>query len=109
MFCDLDKTIVVAGSKKIAQDTSKSGLPVLRNTPVLKWFVSEDRDSTTETRLLILACPRLVKSNPDVQIEIPLDQETAGTLRDAQTDNKVREEENKKHSGWLNWLNWFDW
>lgn len=109
VFCDLDKTIVVAGSKKIAQDTSKSGLPVLRNTPVLKWFVAEDRDSTTETRLLILACPRLVKSNPDVQIEIPLDQQTAGTLRDAQTDNQTREEENKKHSGWLNWLNWFDW
>ena len=76
---------------------------------MLKWFVAEDRDSTTETRLLILACPRLVKSNPDVQIEIPLDQETAGTLRDAQTDNQTREEENKKHSGWLNWLNWFDW
>lgn len=109
VFCDLDKTIVIAGSKKIGQDTSKSGLPVLRNTPVLKWFVSEDRDSTTETRLLILACPRLVKFNPDVQIDIPLDQETAPTYRDAKTDNQTREEENKKHSGWLNWLNWFDW
>ena len=109
VLCDLDKTIVVAGSKKIAQDTGKSGLPVLRNTPVLKWFVSEDNDSTTETRLLVLACPRLMKYNPDVQIDIPLEMDTASTYQDAQKDNKVRQEEEKKHSGWLNWLNWFDW
>ena len=109
VLCDLDKTIVVAGSKKIAQDTSKSGLPVLRNTPVLKWFVAEDRDSTTETRLLILACPRLMKFNPDVQIDIPLEMETAPTYDEAKKDNKERQEEEKRHSGWLNWLNWFDW
>ena len=109
MLCDLDKTIVVAGSKKIAQDTGKSGLPVLRNTPVLKWFVAEDKDSTTETRLLILACPRLMKYNPDVQIDIPLEMETTQTYEDAKKDNKDRQEEEKKHSGWLNWLNWFDW
>ena len=109
VFCDLNKTIVIAGSKKIAQDTSKSGLPILRNTPVLKWFVSEDRDATTDSRLLILACPRLVKFNPDVQINIPLEKETAPTYRDAKRDNKVRQEEGKRYRGWLSWLNWFSW
>lgn len=107
VFCDLDKTIVIAGSNKIGQDTSKSGLPILRNTPVLKWFVSGDTNSQTETKLLILACPRLVKYNPDVQINIPLDQTTAPTYRDAKRDNKVRQEESKRYRGWLNWLNWF--
>ena len=109
VFCDLDKTIVIAGSNKIAQDTSKSGLPVLRNTPVLKWFVSEDRNSQTETKLLVLACPRLVKFNPDVQINIPLEDTTAPTYRDAKRDNLVRQEEGKRYRGWLSWLNWFAW
>ncbi len=109
VFCDLNKTIVVAGSKKIAQDTQKSGLPILRNTPVLKWFVSEDANSQTDTSLLILACPRLVKSNPDVQINIPLEEETAPTYREAKRDNEVRIEEEKRYRGWLSWLNWFTW
>ena len=82
---------------------------MLRNTPVLKWFVSEDRNSTTETRLLVLACPRLQKYNPDTEINIPVSDQTATTYRDAQKDNKDRKEEEKEHSGWLNWLNWFDW
>lgn len=109
VFCDLNKTIVIAGSKKISQDTGKSGLPILRNTPVLKWFVSEDGDSKTESRLLILACPRLVKFNPDVQIDIPLDQETAPAYREARRDNNERIEEKKRYRGWLSWLNWFSW
>lgn len=109
VFCDLNKTIVIAGSRKIAQDTSRSGLPVLRNTPVLQWFVSEDRNSSSDSRLLILACPRLVKFNPDVQINIPLEQETAPTYRDARRDNLEREEENQRYRGWLSWLNWFCW
>ena len=109
VFCDLDKTIVIAGSNKIGQDTSKSGLPVLRNTPVLKWFVSEDRNSQTETKLLVLACPRLVKFNPDVQINIPLEETTAPAYRDAKRDNVVRQEDGKRYRGWLSWLNWFSW
>ena len=109
VFCDLEKTIVIAGSNKIAQDTSKSGLPVLRNTPVLKWFVSEDRDTQSEIKLLVLACPRLVKFNPDVQINIPLDVTTAPVYRDAKRDNVVRQEEGKRYRGWLGWLNWFAW
>ena len=109
VFCDLDKTIVIAGSNKIGQDTSKSGLPVLRNTPVLKWFVSEDRNSQTETKLLVLACPRLVKFNPDVQINIPLEETTAPAYRDAKRDNVVRQDEGKRYRGWLSWLNWFSW
>ena len=109
VICDLNKTIVLAGSNKIVQDTSKSGLPVLRNTPVLKWFVSEDVNSQTETKLLVLACPRLVKFNPDVQINIPLEETTAPAYRDGKRDNRVRQEENKRYRGALGWLNWFSW
>ena len=109
VFCDLNKTIVIAGSHKITQDTSKSGLPILRNVPVLKWFVSEDNNSETATKLLILACPRLERLNPDVQIDIPLDTTTAPTYHEAQKDNVERQEESKRYRGWLSWLNWFVW
>ena len=109
VLCDLDKTVVVAGSRKISQLTQKSGLPILRNTPVLNWFVSGDVDSENDTRLLILACPRLVKFNPDVQIDIPLEQETTPVYRNARRDNNERIEEEKRYRGWLSWLNWFCW
>ena len=109
VLCDLDKTVVIAGSRKIEQQTKKSGLPILRNTPVLNWFVSADNDSENTTRLLVLACPRLVKFNPDVQINIPLEQETAPTYRDAKRNNNERIEEEKRYRGWLSWLNWFSW
>ena len=102
VYVDLDKTIILAGSKKIAQDTSKSGVPGLRHVPVLNWFVAQDAGSKENTSLLILVCPRLQKTNNDVQIEIPLSEEYSGeTKKKAETDNKQTiKEENKKKSFW---------
>lgn len=102
VYVDLDKTIILAGSRKISQDTSKSGLPVLRQIPVLNWFVSEDGKNKEQTSLLILACPRLVKYNDDVQIEIPLSEEFSGdTKKTGETDtSKTIKEQNKKKSFW---------
>lgn len=109
VFCDLGKTLAVAGGKKLMESTAKSGLPVLRNTPVLQWFVSGDSNSGSGTRLLILVCPRLASHNPDVQIEIPLEQETATTKKDAEETNAERIEKKKKFQGALYFLNWFVW
>lgn len=109
IFCDLDKTLVVAGSQKIAQSTGRSGLPVLRNTPVLKWFVSEDKSNKSDMRLLILACPRIAKYNSDTQIEIPIEQTTAPTYREAKQDVKELENEKKKKEGKSGIRGWFSW
>lgn len=110
VFCDLDKTIAIAGSERIAQETQQSGLPILRNTPVLNWFVSEHGDMKQASRLLVLVCPRLVKSDAAPQIEIPLDQETASTYPSAQKDTKQElEDRNRTHTGFWSWLNWFNW
>jgi len=109
IYCDLDKTIVLAGSKKMMENTTRSGLPILRNTPVIKWFVAGDNESYTETRLLILISPRLIKNNPEAQITIPLDQETKTTYNDSKRSNEERIEEKKAFSGLLYWLNWFVW
>ena len=110
MFCELNKTIAIAGSKRIAQETQQSGLPILRNTPVLNWFVSEHGDMKQASQLLVLVCPRLVKGDATPQIEIPLDQETSNTYPAAQKDTKQElEDRNKKHTGFWSWLDWFNW
>ncbi|MBO4345195.1 MAG: hypothetical protein J5833_05540 [Victivallales bacterium] len=102
VYVDLDKTVILAGSRKIAQETSKSGLPFLRNAPVLSWFVAQDSGSKDTTSLLILVCPRLSKPNADVQIEIPLSEELSGdTKKKGETDTKETiKEQNKKKSFW---------
>ena len=109
VFCDLDKTIAVAGAKKLMESTAKSGLPILRNTPVLQWFVSGNSNSGSNTRLLILVSPRLATHNPNVQIDIPLEQQTAPTLQESQETNDDRIERKKKYHGALYFLNWFVW
>lgn len=109
VFCDLNKTLAVAGAKKLMETTAKSGLPILRNTPVLQWFVSGDANSGSETRLLILIAPRLATHNPNVQIDLPLEQETAPTLKESQETNDERIERKKKYHGALYFMNWFVW
>ena len=103
--CGLNKTVVLAGSRKIAQSAEKSGLPVLRNTPVLKWFVSEDGKNKSETRLLILACPRLASADNAVEIEIPVSQETAPTYNEAKGDLKEDIKKKDEEKAW--YKRWF--
>lgn len=109
VFCDLGKTLAVAGGKKLMESTSRSGLPVLRNTPVLQWFVAGDSNSKSETRLLILVSPRIATHNPEVQLEIPLEQETGKIKKEAEDTNAERIEKEKKFHGALYFLNWFVW
>ena len=109
VVCDLDNTIVLGGYKKIVQDTAKSGLPILRNMPVLKWFVAQDSDSKQEFNLLILACPRLQKDDPGRKIALPVIDTVTPAAKDAQHDNKTVAEQKKRYRGWLSWLNWFCW
>ncbi len=109
VVCDLENTIVLGGYKKIVQDTAKSGLPVLRNTPVLKWFVSQDSDNQQEFDLLILACPRIQKNDTSRKIALPVVDTVTHVVEDAKTDNKTVIEREKRYRGWLYWLNWFSW
>lgn len=109
VVCDLENTIVLGGYKKIVQDTAKSGLPVLRNTPVLKWFVSQDTDNQQEFNLLILACPRLQKQDANRKIALPVIDTITPATEDARYDNKTVIEQQKRYRGWLSWLNWFCW
>ncbi|MEI6646087.1 MAG: hypothetical protein WCP12_08615 [bacterium] len=107
VICDMNKTVVLGGLKDLVEGTSKSGLPILRNTPILQWFVAEDGTSMSDMQLLILLSPR-VQTN-DTQIKLPPSAETANTLEKAEKTNKETIDEGKRFHGFWVWLNWFCW
>jgi len=107
VVCDMNKTVVLGGLKDLTEGTSKEGLPILRNTPILSWFVAEDATSKSDMQLLILVSPR-VQTN-DVQIKLPPSAETANTLDKAEKTNKQTLREEKRFHGFWYWLNWFAW
>ena len=105
VYCDLDKTLVVAGSRKLSQGIGQSGLPILRNIPVVKWFVANDSGNKEETRLLILVCPRIASASQETQIEIPLTEETKGAYAEGRGDLQKDEAERKAKLPW--YKRWF--
>ena len=103
--CDLDKTLVLAGSKKISQDVQRSGLPVLRNTPVLKWFVATDSGNKNDTRLVILVCPRISGGANNVEIEVPLQAESGDVYKTGTGDLNEKVEKERAEKPW--YKRWF--
>lgn len=106
---DIDKTAIIGGFREVTQNISKNGLPILRNTPVLQWFVGSEEQGIQKADLLVIVCPRVYKDVKGVEIDIPLTQQLAPTVKDAKMTNKEYKESQKKYSGWLYWLNWFVW
>ena len=105
VYCDLNKTLVLAGSKKISQGLSNSGLPGLRNFPVLKWFVAQEGGSKSDTRLVILVCPRLAGQATDVEIEVPLEADSADVYKTGTGDLKEKKEAEDAAKPW--YKRWF--
>jgi type II secretory pathway component GspD/PulD (secretin) len=107
VICEMNKTVVLGGLKDLVEGTSKAGLPILRNTPILQWFVSESGNAQSDMQLLILISPR-VQTN-DTQIKIPPSALTANTLEKAEKTNAQTIKEEKRYHGFWTWLNWFCW
>ena len=105
VYCELGKTLVLAGSKKISQDVQRSGLPILRNTPVLKWFVASDTENKNDSRLVILVCPRVAGSGDNVEIEVPLEAESAEVYKTGSGDLKEKVEQERAEKPW--YQRWF--
>ena len=106
---EFDKTAIVGGFKDVTRNIGNAGLPILRNTPVVQWFVGEQKDNEQKSDLLILACPRVYQDSNEVQIEIPVTKQVSPIAKDINKTNSEYKEEQKKYSGWLYWLNWFVW
>jgi Flp pilus assembly secretin CpaC len=103
VICGLDETVALAGMKEITEGTTgPNGLPYIRKIPVLSWFVSQKGEQFKDAQLLVLVSPRV--ATQDVSIKIPASAETADTLDQAETPNKIRieakEAEDKKTKPW---------
>lgn len=108
----LGKTVAVAGYEYVFEQTvPPSGIPVLRNVPILSWFTSSKSNDYKEYSLLLLVSIRQV----DVESEAPMVENTPmkDITYDANRPNSDRikdeEEKNKKFRGCWTPLNWFTW
>ena len=81
---EFDKTAIIGGFKDITRSISNDGMPVLRNTPVVQWFVSQRNDSELTSDLLILVSPRV---SSDTEVEIPVNRNPENTVRESQQSN----------------------
>ena len=55
---DTDQTLIMSGLSQKERRTGASGVPVLRDIPVLKWFFSSRSEVEVETSVIILLTPR---------------------------------------------------
>jgi hypothetical protein len=108
--CQIGRTTLVSGfMDMVDKRTPPSGLPFLRSTPMLNWFVADSGKEVTDRRLVIMICPEIVDSTqdakPDVNKEINIRVQDQAA-KDTEQVEKERKAE-KGFSGFWSWLNWF--
>ena len=90
---------------------SPSGIPYLRNTPLLSWFVSDSGHDISDRRLVFMVCPELIdnttgeKINTKAEIDLPVTVEGAKTTE--QREKETLEKQYPFGGGLWNPLNWF--
>lgn len=104
----LGKTTLIGGFKDLVdRNTPPSGLPFLRNTPIMNWFVADSGKSVTDRRLVMLVCPEIVDNTqdakPDVEREINIRVQDQGS----KTTDEVLESRKAKGGFWTRIANWF--
>jgi type IV pilus assembly protein PilQ len=59
-------TVIIGGIKKTLNDFSDSGIPVLKDIPVLGWFFGKKSRAQTKTELIIFIKPEIVQLEPKI-------------------------------------------
>ena len=103
----IGRTTFLGGVKMIDDDrVSPSGLPILRNTPMLNWFVADSGTEISDRRLVIMVCPEIIDGSRDGSLKADEEVNIPVTTEGVKTTEQ-REEEKKPFSGFWYWLNWF--
>ena len=104
----LGRTTFLGGIKMIDENRiSPSGLPFLRNTPILNWFVAESGTELNDKRLVIMICPEIVDNTREGNLETQAEIDVPVVTEGAKTTEQ-REDEKRPHEGGMwNPLNWF--
>ena len=105
--CKLGKTTLVSGFAQLLDaNTPARGFPILRNTPLLQWFVAESGKEVSDRRLVMMICPEIVDMSKDGVIDVDREINIPVTTEAVKpTDQRL--EERKPHTGFWSWLNWF--
>ena len=108
LILPLGKTTFIGGVKMLDENrTSPSGLPFLRNTPLLNWFVADSGNEVNDNRLVIMICPEIIDNSTGEKIDSVKEIDIPVTTEGAKTTEQ-REDEKRPFSGGLwNPLNWF--
>lgn len=107
--CPLGRTTLLSGFGQLMDARALKGFPVLRNVPLLSWFVASNGKEMSDRRLIIMVCPEILDPSQagtiDVENDITIPVQTEG---EKPTEQRV-EERTKKYHGFWSWLNWFCW
>ena len=105
LSCHLGKTTLIGGFSKLLEGESPaSGLPIARNVPILKWFVSDSGRESTDRRLVMMICPEIVEDEMDAAIDCS---RLESTVEDVKSPIEVTLESRKRFKGFWSFLNWF--
>ncbi|MBQ7190300.1 MAG: hypothetical protein IJR99_12895 [Kiritimatiellae bacterium] len=109
VHCALGCTTLLSGFGQLMDAQTLKGFPVLRNVPLLSWFVASNGKELSDRRLIIMVCPEVMDSSQpgtiDVENDITIPVQTEGAKP---TEQRI-EERTKKYHGFWSWLNWFCW
>lgn len=111
--CEIGKTVVVSGYRNFFEDTvPPSGVPVMRNIPIIKWFMSHEGDKVSDMKMMMLVSVREKnKNDAEAQKTVLPYNDCRDLPTQVEVNNKdrveARKEAAKKFHGMWNWLNWF--
>ena len=108
LILPLGRTSFIGGEKLLDDKrSSPSGLPFLRNTPVLNWFIADSGTEVNDKRLVIMICPEIVDNTRDGTLETEKEINIPVST-DVEKPTEQLEDERRPHEGGIwNPLNWF--
>ena len=104
----LGRTTFLSGIKMLDENrVSPSGVPFLRSTPILNWFVADSGTEINDKKLVIMICPEIVDNTKDGTLEVEREINIPVPAEGAKSTEQ-REDEKRPFAGGLwNPLNWF--
>ena len=104
----LGRTTFIGGVKMLdEQRLSPSGIPFIRNTPLLNWFVADSGNELNDKRLVIMVCPEIVDNTKDGNIDVEKEVNIPVTTEGVKTTEQREDEKRPFPGGLWNPLNWF--
>jgi len=108
--CPIGRTTLVSGfMDMVDRNTPPSGIPFLRSTPMLNWFVADSGKEISDRRLVIMICPEIVDSTQDAKLDVNKEINIRVQDQASKPTNDVLDDRKKKEgfTGFWSWLNWF--